>query len=393
MKKTSVKKTTTAKKRTNVRPVASKSTIKNEKAKPCFNPWSLSIYVYWFIILFFIAATFYILGRSHNTHSTTSNVEITEEVLLQSADFYKNAQQKLKEGDIETALTDLTAAVDAGAASAEVYVLRGEAYMQSGDYRNALADFDAALEKDPQNALAYYDRSILYSRLEDYTAALNDINNALAANTVNPVALLQMRDLYAKRGQLNLWVKNWEGAVADYTNSLARPEGSVNPSVYAERAEAYTALGNYAGAIEDYQSAIRVISEQIQGAPTMEERESLSSNAMSYFEKSAALNLNLGNVDAARSDLESSYTIAVALKDTETVERLQRLIAELASPVEVDMTVQETVVTPDAEPVQETVPEQQQEVQTPAPSVEPDVQDAAVSEEVVSEPVTETMAE
>ncbi len=356
MKKTPAKKTVNTKSRTRVRPVTSKPTVKTEKTKPCFNPWSLSIYVYWFIILFFIAATFYILGRAHNTQPTINNVEITEEVLLQSGDFYESGKTKLLAGNLAEAIVDLTAAIDAGAASVDTYILRGEAYMQSGDYRNAMADFNAALGKDPANAVAYYDRSLLNTRLEDYNAAMNDINNALAANTSNPSAILQMRDLYAKRGQLNLWLKNWQGAVADYTNSLARPDGTVNPTVYAERAEAHTALGNYAEAINDYASAIRVISEQIQGAPTMEERESLSNNAMNYFEKSAALNLNLGNVDGARSDLESSYTIAVALNDTETVDRLTGLIAELNTPVEPTVEpVAEPAPEPVAEPAVETV--------------------------------------
>ncbi|MBR3930267.1 MAG: tetratricopeptide repeat protein [Alphaproteobacteria bacterium] len=333
MKKAPTKKSAPKKSRTTVRPVASKPTVKSGKQKPCFNPWSLSIYVYWFIILFFIAATFYILGRSQNVQFGTSNIEITEEVLLQSGDFYDSGKAKLLAGNIDEAITDLTASIDAGAASVDTYLLRGEAYMQSGDYRAAMADFDAALAKDPANAVAYYDRSLLNTRLEDYNAAMNDINNALAANTANPSPVLQMRDLYAKRGQLNLWLKNWQGAIADYTNSLARPEGSVNPSVYAERAEAYTALQQYADAVNDYSSAIRVISEQIQGVPTLEERESLSSNAMGYFEKSAALNLQMGNIDAARSDLESSYTIAVALNDAETAQRLTKLITELSIPV------------------------------------------------------------
>lgn len=332
MKKTPEKKSINTKNRTKVRPVSSKPTIKTNKAKPCFNPWSLSIYVYWFIILFFIAATFYILGRTHNSQPVVNNVEITEEVLLQAADYYESGKTKLLAGELDAAIADLTAAIDAGAASVDTYILRGEAYMQSGDYQNAMADFDAVLTKDPANAVAYYDRYLLNSRLEDYNAAMNDINNALAANTANPSNILQMRDLYAKRGQLNLWLKNWQGAIADYTNSLARPEGAVSPTVYAERAEAYTALGQYNDAINDYASAVRVISEQIQGAPTIEERESLSSRAMSYFEKSAALNLNLGNIAAARTDLESSYTIAVALKDTETAERMQRLISDLNQP-------------------------------------------------------------
>ncbi len=50
---------------------------------------------------------------------------------------------------------------------------------------------------------------------------------------------------------------------------------------------------------------------------------------MSYFEKSAALNLQLGNIDASRNDLQSSYTIAVALNDTDSVNRLQNLLAEM----------------------------------------------------------------
>lgn len=325
MKKTPAKKT---KQQSTVRPVVSKTTIKENKktnAKPCFSPWSLSIYVYWFIILFFIAATFYILGRSHSG-VPLSNVQITEEILMQANDYYESGKEKLLAGNIGEAIADLSASIDAGAAAVDSYVLRGEAYLQAGDYRNAMDDFNTALSKDPSSAVAYYDRSLLNTRLEDYAAAMADINNALAAHAMHPSQFLQMRDLYAKRGQLNLWMKNWEGAIADYTNSLSRPEGSVNPDVYAERAEAYTALGNYAEAINDYGSAVRVISEQIQGATSLEERESLSSRAMSYFEKSAALNLKLGNIDAARVDLESAYTIAVALSDAETTNRLMVLI-------------------------------------------------------------------
>ncbi len=328
MKKLPVKKT---KQQNKVRPVVSKATVKEvkaNKAKPCFSPWSLSIYIYWFIILFFIAATFYILGRSHNGVQT-SNIQITEEALMQANDYYESGKTKLLAGNIDEAIADLTASIDAGVAAVDSYILRGEAYLQSGNYRNAMEDFNTALLKDPTNAVAYYDRSLLNTRLEDYAAAMNDINNAMAANVTHPTQFLQMRDLYAKRGQLNLWTKNWEGAIADYTNSLARPEGSVNPNVYAERAEAYTAIGDFANAVNDYSSAVRVISEQIQGATTPEERESLSSRAMNYFEKSAALNLQLNNADAARIDLESAYTIAVALNDTETAGRLMGLIDSL----------------------------------------------------------------
>ena len=260
---------------------------------------------------------------------TPTNTDVTEEALLQASDYYENGKTKLLAGNIDDAIVDLTTAIDSENASVDTYILRGEAYMQAGDYRKAMDDFNTALEQDPQNAVAYYDRALLNTRLEDYNAALNDINNSMASNTQNPTPILQLRDLYAKRGQLNLWLKNWEGAIADYTNSLARPEGIVNPTVYAERAEAYTALGNYAEAINDYSSAVRVISEQIQGATSMAERESLSTRAMTYFEKSAALNVSLGHMDKARADLESARTIGAALGDAETVERLDTLLADL----------------------------------------------------------------
>lgn len=339
MKKTPAKKTATTKKPT--KPMA--TPVRATPVKTSGNSWSLSIYIYWFIILFFIASTFYILGRSHGVKTTPNNVEITvktqplnnveitEEALLQSSDYYESGKTKLLSGDIDAAVADLTAAVESADDNVDALVLRGEAYMQSGNYAAAIDDFNEALAKDSLNSVAYYDRALANTRLENYTAALNDINSALAARTERPNNILQMRDLYARRGQLNLWLKNWEGAVADYTNSLALPDGIVSPSVYAERAEALTAMGDYAAAINDYSSAVRVISEQIQGAATVEERESLSSNAMNYFEKSAALNLQIGNMDAARSDLESSMTIAIALKDTDNIDRLQGLINDLDS--------------------------------------------------------------
>ncbi|MBO4625775.1 MAG: tetratricopeptide repeat protein [Alphaproteobacteria bacterium] len=325
-KQTSVKKT---KKQTTTKTVALHATPKQKT----YNPWSMSIYFYWFIILFFIAATFYILGRSHGVlnHRTplNNNVTVTEEALMGATDYYESGKTKLLTGDVDGAIVDLDTAIDSGAATADMYILRGEAYMQSANYRGALDDFNTAIEMNPQSSVAYYDRALLNTRLEDYEAALNDINNALAARATNDNDVLQLRDLYAKRGQLNLWLKNWDGAIADYTNSLARPDGIVSPTVYAERAEAYTATGDYASAISDYSTAVRIIAEQIQGLSTGYEREQMSANAMSYFEKSAALNFQIGNIDAARNDLESANTIAMALNDTESVDRINALLADI----------------------------------------------------------------
>ena len=309
-----------------------KPMVKNivaEKPAVSSDAWSWTIYVYWFIILFFIAATFYLIGRSQEIlHPTSGNVIITEESLLRPQDYINSAKEKMNAGDMEGAIAELNAAIDTNANS-DVYTIRGEVYMQMGEYQKALEDLNAAIAADGMNAVAFYARSLLNTRLENYDAALVDVNNALAAQSMKPSEILSMRNLYAKRGQLNLWLKNWEGAVVDYTNSLARADGSIVPQVYAERAEAYTALGRYEEAIEDYKSAVRVIYEQLQATANQDEREARTSDAMSYFEKIAALDLKLGKADVAKNDLESALAIAVALNDTDSMERIQKLIEGL----------------------------------------------------------------
>jgi len=296
-----------------------------------FNVWSLSIYIYWFIILFFISATFYILGRSHGLMNPigNGNITMTEEALKSQNDYAISGKEKLISGKIDESISDFDAALNTDNPSSDVFIMRGEAYMQIGDYQNAMSDFNDAIRSDQDNASAYYDRAILRTRLEDFSGALGDINSALAASSVKADVNLPLRDIYAKRGKLNLWLKNWHGAVADYTNSLSRPEGIIDASVYAERAEAYTALNNYSAAINDYTSAVRVISEQIQGAANREMVEDLSRRAMGYFEKSAALNVRINDMVAAKQDLESAYTIAISLNDEYNTERLQSLISDL----------------------------------------------------------------
>lgn len=312
---------------------------KSNTVKTMTSGWTTPIYVYWFIILFFIAATFYILGRSHGMIHNPAT--LNEEILMQANDYFNAGKSKLEQGDIEGAIADLTAVVNSGVVSGTAYIARGEAYMLLGDYKKAMADFNSAIEHDSTNVSAYYDRALLEMRLEDYDAAMIDINNALVVAATNPNPSIAMRDLYAKRGQLNLWQKNWDGAIADYTNSLARPDGTVSPDVYAERAEAYTAKGDYTDAITDYASAMQVIKEQLNGVTDAAEGERLSHDVMLYTEKSAALYLKLDNKEAALTNLAAAQQIAIALNDTDTVERLNTLITDLQESIAADKAAEE----------------------------------------------------
>ena len=341
------------KKNTNTKKTSAKNavprgvTVRTAERIQSDSNWSLSIYIYWFIIILFIAATFLIMGISMGKNKCKAKVETTvieqqvteepvkaeqqiaEESLKQAPDYYADAKLALNAGDIEIAIMDLDTVIETKPEMVDAYILRGEVYMQIGDYEKSMADFNKALEIDAKNSVAYYDRSLLNTRLLDYDAAMIDINNALATFASNPNEILQMRDLYAKRGQLNLWLKNWEGAVSDYTNALARDEGKISATFYADRAEAYMNLGEFAKAAEDYASAIRVINEQAQATTTEEQKEDMSVQAMGYLEKIAGLHINMGNLVAAREELEQASQIALLIGDTETEERLKKWLQEL----------------------------------------------------------------
>ena len=66
-----------------MRKTITKTTDKNKTnaTKHAASTWNTPIYVYWFIILFFIAATFYILGRSHGMIHNPAT--LNEEILMQ----------------------------------------------------------------------------------------------------------------------------------------------------------------------------------------------------------------------------------------------------------------------------------------------------------------------
>ena len=68
----------------------------------------------------------------------------------------KIGQEKLKNGDVEGAIADLTAVVKSGVVSGTAYIARGEAYLLLGDYKKAMADFNSAIEHDATNVVAIY---------------------------------------------------------------------------------------------------------------------------------------------------------------------------------------------------------------------------------------------
>ena len=287
-----------------------------------------ALYVYWVIIIFFVASTFYILGRGHRILFERGSHEVAQ-MSVRGTEMLASGKEKLVAGDIPGAIADMTAAIEQDPKFALAYNYRGEAYMSEANYAAAAADLDYAILLDPQSSLALYDRALLNVRMGNLDAALVDLDSALGAFGERPNEVLTVREIYSRRAQLNLWMKNWNAAVSDYSASLNHSSGNQSDEDYAGRAEAYTALGRYQEALNDYITGVTTISDTIKSVEDPMERINMSRRAMSYFEKSAALHVQIGEMLAARTDLEAAGTLAAALNDEDARNRIQALLVNM----------------------------------------------------------------
>jgi tetratricopeptide (TPR) repeat protein len=158
---------------------------------------------------------------------------------------------------------------------------------------------------------------------------MSDLNHALENFGKRSEEVLSARDIYSKRAQLHLWLKNWDAAISDYSIALNQSPNDPLDEDYSGRADAYTAVGKYSEAIADYMSAITTISSTIRNSGDAATKLNMSRRAMSDFEKSAALHIQTGELDAARGDLEAANSLAAALKDEDTQNRILNLIGNL----------------------------------------------------------------
>lgn len=294
------------------------------------NPHSrFTMFVYWGIILFFVCATFYILGRGHQILLKNNILGTSYTMSAQGSQLLESGKKKLLQGDVQGALVDVSAAIQSDPESAMAYTYRGEVYMSDANYGAAKTDFDKAIELKSRSSLAFYDRALLKIQMGELDEAMEDLNSALKIFGKNPNEVLTISNIYAKRAQLNLWMKNWDAAISDYDTAISETDKNQSEENIAGRGDAYTATGNYKAALRDYILAIKIISENIRNNADQADKINMSRRAMSYFEKSAALHIQLKNTEDARSDLESANALASALGDLDTQKRITELLIEL----------------------------------------------------------------
>lgn len=294
-------------------------------------------YVYWILIVVITMVTCYGLSKIDDGSGTGLLPELSEEKLRgepveqdASTGSRESGKQKLLEGDAVGALNDFSIAIEQNPNMALNYIYRGEVLMAGSNFDAAIADFDSAIKLEP-SVIAYYDRAIANIKLENLLGAKDDLDKSLEEQYIYPeTQTISMHDIYSKRAQVNLWLRNWADAESDYTSAIAQSGGGeLDWNDYTGRAEARTNRGDYENAVQDYVAAVTIISDKIQKTPDDKTRENMSRQAMGFFEKSGALRVKMGQMDLAFSDLQAAHTLAIALNDIDNKNRLQILMASI----------------------------------------------------------------
>ncbi len=119
------------------------------------------------------------------------------------------ARSHLANGDLESAMRAVSAAIDGGSNDPHCYELRGSLHLGNKNYVPALADFNKAIEnKDradsPQCVPYFYEkRSAAYLEQGELDNALSDINEAIRLAPGEGQFYATRAAIYAEKGELD----------------------------------------------------------------------------------------------------------------------------------------------------------------------------------------------
>jgi len=147
-------------------------------------------------------------------------------------------------GEVEAAQADLAAAA---VATAEIHYLRGIRAMSGSRYDEAVAEFEIAATLDPQPF--YRDRlGVAYLQIGRHAEAMAVFDALLAEY---PSSRLNW---YFWRGSARLGLEQFDAAIADLTEALAREP--LSALAYEKRGQAHQGVGNVAEAVRDIRIAM-----------------------------------------------------------------------------------------------------------------------------------------
>jgi TonB family protein len=115
--------------------------------------------------------------------------------------YQKRAGAYVNSGDLDSAISDYSKAIELKSSDVSSYLNRGMAYSQKKNYDLAIKDYDKAIELDPKDLLAYLNRADSYEKKGDMKKAAGDYEKAVALDASNESAqnnLKRLRDEISK---------------------------------------------------------------------------------------------------------------------------------------------------------------------------------------------------
>jgi len=109
--------------------------------------------------------------------------------------YQKRAGSFIAKGDFDSAVTDLTKAIELNSTDASDFVSRGMAYYNKKSYDLAIADFDKALALKPNDSMTYVDHGFANEKLGNADKALGDFKKAFDLDNTNETASLNLKRL------------------------------------------------------------------------------------------------------------------------------------------------------------------------------------------------------
>jgi tetratricopeptide (TPR) repeat protein len=177
-------------------------------------------------------------------------------------------------------------------------------YFETGRYEEALDDFTWLIDRNPNNLIALSFRGICYSNVGRYEDALGDFDKM---RELEPEAKFP----YGFRGRYYYYeLGKYDEALADF--ALALEEDPESILGLTGNAETYRELGRYDEALFNIEAALAIINPD--------------DPDLRYVRGS--IYARMGNIEAARTDLEAACRGEALVYKDDACEALSRLRAE-----------------------------------------------------------------
>ncbi|MEM7478256.1 MAG: tetratricopeptide repeat protein [Planctomycetota bacterium] len=117
----------------------------------------------------------------------------------------------------------------------------------NGEYQSAIDELSVAIDLQPEYANSHFNRGELYFELGDYESAVGNYTQAIELNDKDP-------QFFNSRGHSRFMLEEYDEALNDYVKAT---ELAGNDSIFhTDLADAYQFLGQWEAAAEGYQQAV-----------------------------------------------------------------------------------------------------------------------------------------